>query len=124
MIFRWRVHQSGIAENKAIVERNHDLSAMRQVQLLGMSRGTGYFLPRPTSPPNIALMGRTDERYREHPLMGARVLRDQLQREVGSVGWCIIVTLMQRMGIEALAPLPGASKSALGHKIYSYLLKK
>ena len=31
---------------------------------------------------------------------------------------------MQRMGIEALAPQPGTSKAAPGHKIYPYLLRK
>ena len=35
-----------------------------------------------------------------------------------------ISTLMQRMGIEALAPQPGTSKRAPGHKIYPYLLRK
>jgi len=33
-------------------------------------------------------------------------------------------TLMQRMGIAALAPQPGTSKRAPGHKIYPYLLRK
>ena len=31
---------------------------------------------------------------------------------------------MLRMGIEALAPQPGTSKAAPGHKIYPYLLRK
>jgi putative transposase len=31
---------------------------------------------------------------------------------------------MKRMGIEALAPQPGASKAAPGNKIYPYLLRK
>ena len=31
--------------------------------------------------------------------------------------------LMRRMGIEALAPQPGTSKRAPGHKIYPYLLR-
>ena len=31
---------------------------------------------------------------------------------------------MRRMGIEALAPQPGTSKAAPGHKVYPYLLRK
>ena len=31
---------------------------------------------------------------------------------------------MLRMGIEALAPQPGTSQAAPGHKIYPYLLRK
>lgn len=35
-----------------------------------------------------------------------------------------VATLMRRMGIEALAPQPGTSKTQPGHKIYPYLLRK
>ena len=50
--------------------------------------------------------------------MGARMLRRQLQRQDVHVGRCHIATLMRRMGIEALAPLPGTSKRAPVRKIY------
>ncbi len=52
------------------------------------------------------------------------MLRDQLHRLGVSVGRRHIGTLMQRMGIAALAPQPGTSKRAPGHKIYPYLLRK
>ena len=52
------------------------------------------------------------------------MLRDQLQREGIKVGRKHVTTLMQRMGIAALAPQPGTSKRAPGHKIYPYLLRK
>jgi putative transposase len=56
--------------------------------------------------------------------MGARMLRDQLVRQGIHAGRRHIRTLMLRMGIEALAPQPGTSKAAPGHKIYPYLLRK
>ena len=34
-----------------------------------------------------------------------------------------VVTLMNKMGIEALYRRPNTSKSAPGHKVYSYLLR-
>ena len=55
--------------------------------------------------------------------MGARMLRDQLWREGTEVGRRHVTTLMARMGIAALAPQPGTSKRAPGHKIYAYLLR-
>ena len=55
--------------------------------------------------------------------MGARLLRRQLQSQDVHVGRRHIATLMRRMGIEALAPQPGTSKRAPGHKIYPYLLR-
>src|SRR3990172_6914552 len=56
--------------------------------------------------------------------MGARMLRDQLARHGVQVGRRHITTLMLRMGIAALAPQPGTSKRAPGHKVYPYLLRK
>ncbi len=89
-----------------------------------MSRGSVYYLPRPVSDADLSLMNRIDELHLEHPFMGARMLRDQLDRQGFHVGRRHVATLMRRMGIEALAPQPGTSKRAPGHKIYPYLLRK
>ena len=72
-----------------------------------MSRGAVYYLPRPVSDVDLAVMRRLDELHLEHPFMGARMLRDQLARQGIHVGRRHVGTLMQRMGITALAPQPG-----------------
>ena len=107
-----------------MIDRSHNLTVTRQARLLGMSRGAVYYLPRPVSDADLALMLKIDKLHLEHPFMGARMLRDQLDRESIHVGRRHIRTLMLRMGIEALAPQPGTSKRAPGHKIYPYLLRK
>ena len=107
-----------------MINREHDLPIKRQAELLGMSRGSVYYLPRPVSEADLALMRRIDLLHLEHPFMGARMLRDQLERQGLHVGRRHVATLMRRMGIEALAPQPGTSKRAPGHKIYPYLLRK
>jgi len=107
-----------------MIDRNHALPVVRQAELLGISRGAVYYLPRPISEADEALMHRIDELHLEHPFMGARMLRRQLAREGVQVGRRHIGTLMQRMGIQALAPQPGTSQRAPGHKIYPYLLRK
>ena len=107
-----------------MIVRDHELSITRQAKLLGISRGTVYYLPRPVSPADLALMRKIDELHLEHPFMGARMLRDQLLRQGIRVGRRHVRTLMLRMGIEALTPQPGTSKPAPGHKIYPYLLRK
>ena len=56
--------------------------------------------------------------------MGARMLRDQLNRQGLAVGRRHVRTLMLRMGIEALTPQPGTSQAAPGHKVYPYLLRQ
>ena len=61
-----------------MVNRKHDLSITRQAELLHMSRGAVYYLPRPTGDGDLALMRPIDELHLEHPFMGARMLREQL----------------------------------------------
>lgn len=107
-----------------MIERDHALSTMHQVHLLGISCGAVYYMPRPTSAADVALMRRIDELHLEYPFMGARQLRRQLQREGAQVGRRHFGTLLQRTGIEAQAPQPGISQRAPGHKIYPYSLRK
>ncbi len=107
-----------------MIDRDHQLSITRQAKLLNISRGTVYYLPQPVSPADLALMRKIDELHLEHPFMGARMLRDQLNRQGIRAGRRHIRTLMLRMGIEALAPQPGTSKATPGNKVYPYLLRK
>ena len=90
-----------------MIDRDHQLPITRQAELLDISRGSVYYLPRPVSDADLALMRRIDELHLEHPFMGARMLRDQLHRQGNKVGRKHITTLMLRMGIAALAPQAG-----------------
>jgi putative transposase len=106
-----------------MIDSHHALSIRRQAELAGISRGSVYYLPRPTSIADLALMRRIDELHLEHPFMGARMLRDQLNREGCDVGRKHVGTLMKRMGIEALYRKPGTSRKHPGNEIYPYLLR-
>jgi len=64
-----------------MIDRKHDLSTVRQAELLGISSGSVYCLPRPVSDADLALMRRIDELHLVHPFMGAHMLRDQLERQ-------------------------------------------
>ncbi len=44
-----------------MIDREHKLSVVRQAKLLGFSRGSVYYLPRPVSDGDLALMRRIDE---------------------------------------------------------------
>jgi putative transposase len=55
--------------------------------------------------------------------MGARLLRDVLNREGFAVGRKQVTTLMRRMGIEPLYRKPNTSKKHPGHAVYRYLLR-
>ena len=107
-----------------MIDRDHELSIARQAKALNISRGAVYYKPRPVSDADLQIMRRIDELHLEHPFMGARMLRDMLNREGVSIGRRHVATLMRRMGIEAIYRRPNTSKAAPGHKIYPYLLRK
>jgi putative transposase len=107
-----------------MIDRSHDLPVARQAAALGISRGSVYYLPRPVSASDLALMRRIDALHLELPFAGSRMLRDLLAAEGIAVGRLHVATCMKRMGIAALYRRPSTSKPAPGHRIYPYLLRK
>ena len=106
-----------------MIDRKHKLSVKRQAALLGISRGSVYYLPREVPETDLALMRRVDELHLDYPFAGSRMLRDLLAGEGMHVGRLHVSTLMKRMGIEALCRKPNTSKPKPGHKVYPYLLR-
>ena len=106
-----------------MIDRGHDLPITKQAAALNISRGSVYYLPRPVSAADLALMRRIDELHLEFPFAGSRLLRDLLAAEGSKVGRRHVKTLMKRMGIEALYRRPRTSQPEPGHKIYPYLLR-
>uniref|UniRef100_UPI002362872D IS3 family transposase n=1 Tax=Brucella intermedia TaxID=94625 RepID=UPI002362872D len=94
--------QGGIAERKEMIDREHKLSISRQAKLLGFSRGSVYYSPRPVSDGDLALMRRIDELHLEYPFAGSRMLQGLLKGEGLEVGRLHVATLMKKMGIEAI----------------------
>ena len=106
-----------------MIDRGHEIPLTRQAAMLGLSRGSLYYAPRPVSAADLALMRRIDELHLNHPFAGSRMLRDLLRGEGIAIGRERVASLMRRMGIEALYCRPNTSKPAPGHKIYPYLLR-
>src|ERR1700737_4913527 len=121
--FRRSAHQGGIAERKAMIDRHHDLPITRQAEVLQISRGSVYYLPRPVPDADLAIMRRLDRLHLEFPFAGSRMLRGLLAAEGCKIGRRHVKTLMRRMGIEALYRRPRTTKPEPGHKIYPYLLR-
>jgi putative transposase len=107
-----------------MIDKNDGLSVTRQAKVLGISRGSVYYLPRPVSSDDLALMRRIDELHLDFPFAGSRMMQSFLLREGCGVGRLHVSTLMKRMGIEAIYRRPNTSKPTPGHKIYPYLLRK
>ena len=106
-----------------MIDRTHAVPAVRQCQLLKLSRSTAYYPATPVSAAELALMRRIDELHLDHPFAGARMLRDLLRREGRAIGRRHVATLMRRMGITAMYRKPRTSQRHPAHKVYPYLLR-
>jgi putative transposase len=106
-----------------MIDRDHDLPVTKQADVVGIARSTVYYLPRPVSAADLALMTQIDKLHLEFPFAGSRILRRLLATEGSKVGRRHVKTLMMRMGIEALYRRPRTTKPEPGHKIYAYLLR-
>jgi putative transposase len=106
-----------------MIDRDHALCVTKQAELVGIARSTVYYLPRPVSADDLAVMREIDALHTEFPFAGARMLRDLLAAKGSKVGRRHVKTLMRRMGIEALYRRPRTTKPELSHKIFPYLLR-
>jgi putative transposase len=106
-----------------MIDRTHALPIARQAAALGISRGAVYYVPRPMSAFDLALMRRMDALHLDFPFAGARMLRRLLRPDFPGVGRRRISTLMQHMGLAAVCPQPGTSRRHRAHPVYPYLLR-
>ena len=106
-----------------MIDGAHDLPITRQEEALNISGSSVYYLPRPVSEDDLAIMRRLDRLHLEFPFAGSRMLRGLLMAEGCKIGRRHVKTLMRRMGIEALYRCRRTTKLERGHKIYQYLLR-
>ena len=64
-----------------MIDCEHDLPITKQAAALNISRGSVYYLPRPVSAADLALMRRIDELHLEFPFAGSRLSRELLATE-------------------------------------------
>ena len=102
---------------------NQQLSISRQCCLLGVSRSSFYYRPKPINPKDLDLMRKIDELYLQDPTSGSPSIKRQLRRQGIRVNRKRIQRLMRLMGIEAVYPKPRTSRPHPQHRIYPYLLR-
>ena len=107
-----------------MINRDSELSITRQAELLGFSRGMVYYEPKVINESDLKLMNAIDKLHMDFPFMGARMLRNQLNRQGLNGGRRHVRTLMRRMGIHAIYRKPkNTSANNPEHKVYPYLLR-
>jgi len=107
-----------------MIDREHGLPVTKQAEVLNISRGSVYYLPRLVPERDLAIMRRMDQLHMDYPFAGARMLSGLLNGEGFAIGRKHVGTLMKKMGICALYRKPSTSKPEPGHKIYPYLLRQ
>lgn len=109
---------------RQLIDRGRDcLTIERQCGLLELPRATFYYESCRDDTLNLMLMKEIDELYTAHPYYGSRRMSWALNSKGYTVGRALVVTLMKRMGIEAIYAKPRMSEPHPGHKIYPYLLR-
>jgi len=106
------------------IDKTDPLPISRQAELLGISRGSIYYEPRPIDELTLTVMRKIDEVYTKRPYYGSR----RMAHEVGNqlempINRKRIQGLMAEMGLEAIYPKPHLSLNGKPHPIYPYLLR-
>src|SRR5262245_57449636 len=99
-----------------MIDRTHDLSIVKQADVLNISRGSVYYMKLPVSETDLVIMRRLDRLHLDYAFAGSRMLRGLLVAEGCKVGRRHVRTLMRRMGIEALYRRPRTTTPEPGHK--------
>jgi putative transposase len=98
------------------------ISVSRQAKLLGIARSTVYYRPV-VNEGDLKLMNEIDEIYTQYPFYGYRRIRFELNRLGYAIGKDHTLTLMRKMGIQAIFPKKNLSKANQEHKKFPYLLR-
>jgi putative transposase len=109
---------------RAAIEPAHRaLSVARQCELVGLARASYYYRPVGESDQDLALLRLLDEQYTRTPFYGVRRMTWVLRQAGHAVNPKRVRRLLRTLGLAALAPQPGTSQAAPGHRVYPYLLR-
>lgn len=106
-----------------MIEKDSDMSIIRQCELLSVHRSGMYYKPVPEREENLHLMRLMDEQYLRTPFYGEPKLSAWLKSKGYIVNHKRVERLMKLMGWQTLYRKPNTSKPGERRLIYPYLLK-
>lgn len=113
-----------VSDRKRLIDRNHPkLSINRQCELIQVSKGALYYIPKSLDPYTLSLMDLIDEQHTKTPFYGSRRLTAFLRNKGHVVNRKRVQRLMRLMRIEAIYPKPKTTRRNEKHKVYPYLLR-
>jgi putative transposase len=106
-----------------MITPSESMSVSSQCRLLGISRSSFYYQPKPMKEEDLKLMRLIDEQFLKTPTWGSRSMRNHLRRLGYKVNRKRVQRLMRIMGLEPIYPRPRTSRPHPDHKVYPYLLR-
>lgn len=100
------------------------LSLSRQLEILGISKGSYYYRPVAPSEEELDICSKIDRIHDRHPAKGVRQMRLALIQLGVLIGVKRVRRLMRKMAIDVYYPKPNLSKLGKAKYIYPYLLRK
>lgn len=99
------------------------MSVNRQLEVLGISKGSYYYEPKGPSQEEIDICHKIDEHHELHPAKGVRQMRLFLLSLGLIVGIKKVRRLMRDMGIEVVYAKPNLSRLGRAKYVHTYLLR-
>lgn len=119
-----RIYSVSIKGLKLHINKDKEAPSIgRQAELLGISRSSVYYQPKPIDDFTLRVMHRIDEIYTKRPFYGVRQITNKLHEEKLLVNHKKVHRLMQEMGIQGIIPKRNLSKNDQEHMRYPYLLR-
>jgi putative transposase len=108
---------------RSLVEKGNSLSLNVQLGLLGISKGSFYYLPKGESEENLEMMRLMDRHILENPTAGVLTMQDMLEENGIKSGYERVRRWMRLAGTTPI--YPRRHLTVLGDKkyIHPYLLK-
>ncbi len=114
-----------LSNKKILVDSKLTITKTRQCELIGVSRSSLYYTPKPLSDVNLQILNKMDEIYTDNSEYGYRMIHQELLEEGYSIGKDRVLKYMGVLGIQAIYPTKKRLTSIKHpeHKIHDYLLK-
>ncbi|MDF2965312.1 MAG: Integrase core domain protein [Rickettsiaceae bacterium] len=106
-----------------MVDKDHELSIVRQCKLLNINRSSYYYSPAVESEYNLSLMKTINQVYLKYSFYGSRQMKRYLARIGHKVARHRIRRLMQKMNLIAIYQKPKTTCKNKEHHVYPYLLR-
>lgn len=107
-----------------LVDKSDQLSVRKQCDLLSVSRGSIYYVPKGEKPENLEMMRLMDEHILEEPTAGVLTMQSMLEEKGHQAGYERVRRLMRKANIYPI--YPRRHLTVLGQKkyVYPYLLNE